>query len=131
MFSNREYALEFVSGDKEVVRLNVRDTDGNIIDVSTGTAATLGIKKRITDTEFLIPEKAATMYAYDALTQPYTMEFIFSSDDTTAILNYGNKVRTKLKCVYDVEVTTTALGTDERTTILAGTLDIGRSGRVI
>ena len=131
--TNTDYSIELVAGDTEYIRLNVRDANGDIIDVSSDNTCTLGIKRKVLDTTFLIPEVAATMYAYDEYEQPYSIEFKLTNDDTAALLNYDGKERKKLKCYYDVELYNTFLGVNERTTLLAGTIEITRSisGKVV
>ena len=131
--TNSNYYIHLVSGDTEYIRLNVRDVNGDIIVVGVDNTAKLGIKKNSIDTDFLIPEIDATMYEYDEFEQPYSIEFKLSGDDTAALLNYDGKERNKLLCVYDVEFHNTFLGIDERTTLLAGTIEITRSisGKVI
>lgn len=127
------YTLYMVAGDTEFVRFNLKDANGDIIDVSNGRTLVMGIKRKTLDTTFLIPEKTATTYVYNELTQPYTVEFEFSSDETVDILNYEGKVRGSLLCKYDVEMHDTYLGEDDITTVLQGDLDIKRSiaGRVV
>jgi len=121
---NYQYELKMVAGDSEYVRLTLKDSDGEVIDISADVSAVMGIKRKYEDTEFLIPEIVGTTYAYDKYDQPYTLEFELTSDDTMALLNYDGKSRNKLTCVYDIEIENTHLGAYETTTIMAGPLYI-------
>ena len=125
--SNAAYTLEFVAGDTEYVRLNIRDQDENIIDLSQGFTCTMGIKRRVLDENFIIPEKNGTMYAYSEYEQPYSIEFKFTDTETLNILNYNGKVRKKLTLHYDIELVEDVNGENIRTTILSGILEIKRS----
>lgn len=123
----KNFPIQFVAGDTEYIRLNIKDDAGNIIDVSSNVTVRLGIKKYKADDKFIVPEIIGATYAYNATTQKYTIEFALSSADTIALLNYGGKRRNLLKCFYDIEMHEVRQGVDERTTLLAGTLQVARS----
>jgi len=122
---NKDYEIEFTAGDTEYLRLNIKDENGDPIHVGTDYTCIMGIKRKAGDTEFIVPEVMATMYSYDEYTQPYSMEFKYSSADTLAILNYNGKERKKLRCHFDVELTDSTTG--DISTVLAGAIDIKRS----
>ena len=124
---NDNYTLEMVAGDDEYVRLNIRDENDVIIQPGVGEGAVIGFKRIASDTDFMVTQKTATMLIYDEVTQPYTIEFHFTSDETLDILGYDGKQRTRLSCVYDIEYQKTILTEVTRTTLLGGTLKIKRS----
>jgi len=116
------HLLTFKAGDTETVFLNLRDSNGDVINVPLGTVPLLGIKKSIGDYEFIIPQKVGVISTYTEDT-PYTLAFSFSSSDTQDLLYYDNKKRNKVEYVYDVEL-------DESgsiTTIVSGEIFISRS----
>ena len=131
--SNTNYTLDLIAGDTEYIRLNIKDENGEVLDVSSDYICTLGIKRKELDSEFIIPEITSTMYEYDVYEQPYSVEFKLESDDTIDLLNYNGKERKSLKCYYDIELYNTFLGVNERTTLVSGPLNIARSisGRVV
>ena len=128
-----DYEIKMVSGDTEYIRLNIKDSNGDIVDLSQSTSCRIGIKRHAMDGTFIVPEKMATMYAYDEYEQPFSIEFKFEAADTTALLNYNGKERKRLECYYDIELTITDVAEDEISTILQGKLVVSRSisGRVI
>ena len=127
VIENTNYELVFIAGDDEYIRMNVKDETGNFIPVDTDVTVKMGIKEFISSTEFIIPEEIATTYIYDADSQPYTIEFAYSSADTISILGYNGKKRSYLDCVYDIELHNTHLGQNDITTILSGNLKVRRS----
>ena len=130
---NGDYHLNWVAGDTEVIRLNVKDELGNVLDVGEDYNCTIGIKRAIADEEFIIPEKQAVMSTYHATNNPISIEFTFTPDETVALLNYNGKDRRKLVCVFDMELERTTLYNESTTTILTGSITITRSisGRVV
>jgi len=129
--TNLNYKIEFIAGDTEYIRLNLKDTNGNVVPVSVNTTFKLGIKRKIADTEYIVEEKEATLYDYHKYSQPFTIEFKFTSEETLMLLNYDNKERVDLTCVYDVEYNDVQYSSDDKLTVLAGELLIRRgiSGR--
>jgi len=118
-----EFDIKFISGDTEYIRLTVKDSDGNVIDVTSSTDVVFGIKRDITDDDFIVDEIAGTLYEYDKDTQPYNIEIVVPSLTTKAILEYDNKKRKSIECIYDIELT----GTEGVTTLLYGKLTVLRS----
>lgn len=115
--------IEFVSGDTEYIRLTVKDSDGNVIDVTSSTSVVFGVKRNTMDDQFIVDEIEGELYAYDAETQPYNIEIVVPSLTTKSMLEYDNKPRNNLECYYDIELT----GTEGVTTLLSGKLIINRS----
>jgi len=122
---NKDYKIEFKAGDTEYLRLNIKDGDGNPMQVGSDYTCIIGIKRKITDTEFIVPEKMAAMYNYSEFIQPHSIEFKFTDVETVALLNYNGKLRKSLIAYYDVELTHTVTG--DVSTILSGVLSITRS----
>jgi len=121
------YDIKFIAGDTEYFRLNVKDENGVVIEMSNDSSVIMAIKRHRGDEVPIIPETIATLYTYDADTQKYTIEFMFTSSDTLSILNYDGKRRNNLKCVYDVELHDVRQGVDEVTTLVSGNLQVARS----
>jgi len=115
--------IEFVSGDTEYIRLIVKDSDDNVIDVTSGTSVVFGVKRNTMDDQFIVDEIEGNLYDYDAVTQPYNIEIVVPSLTTKSMLEYDNKPRNSLECYYDIELT----GTEGVTTLLNGKLVINRS----
>lgn len=123
--SNIGHELEFTSGDTEYVRLTVKDPEGDPLNLDDTYTCVMGIKRKPMDTTFILPEKVATIYEYEAYEQPYHIEFKFTDVETRSMLNYNGKERKSLTAYYDVELTNSASG--DVVTILAGTIKIERS----
>jgi len=127
VLKNDNYPIDLTAGDTYVLRFNLKDSDGTVIPVDTDTVIKFGIKEYISSDTFVIPEKTATTYTYDENNQTYTVEYIFTSDDTLDILYFNDKVRSHLKCVYDIEMHRTHFADNSRFTVLHGELKIKRS----
>lgn len=129
--TNHAYDLTMISGDTEYIHLNIKDSVGSL-DTVNNYQGVMDIKRKKMDTDFVIPEKAATMSAYSA-EDPYNIEFRFSDEDTAAILNYNGVERKEMEVYYDIEVHSFHPAVDEYTTVLSGKILIKRSisGRVI
>ena len=85
VLQNDKYNIEIVEGDTLSLRLNLRDSNGALVDVNVaGNVIRMGIKEDELDESYVIPVKTATLYTYAEGTQEYTIEFNFSSADTTA-----------------------------------------------
>ena len=119
-----DHPLAFTSGDTEFVRLKLKDSDYVAINLLAGFTCSLGIKKKVTDTEYVVPEKFATFYATE---EPFTIEFKFTSTETSDLLSYTGKVKQDAKFRYDIELIDSSQSPSEITTILSGELFVSKS----
>jgi len=110
-------SLVFLAGDTETVRLNIKDSLGVPLDLSTGFLCKMGIKRRVQDDAYIVPQKDATLYDQN---QGYNIEIVYTSTDTQSILRFDGKPRKSLLAYYDVELNNTLTG--EVTTVLVGLL---------
>ena len=86
--SNAQYDFDFIAGDTEYIRLNLRDEVNGVYEFSSDQHCVIGIKRNRLDDNFIIPEKEADITSYIKFDKPYTVEFKFTSDDTVNLLNY-------------------------------------------
>ena len=115
-------ALGLKAGDTELIRLILEDDNGAVVDLTSGYTGTLGIKRKVSDTSFIIPEIAVVFHSIE---RGYTLEVVMDSADTLEALNYQDKERESVKHHYDIEVYDTF--NDVRTTVLMGDMNISRS----
>jgi len=116
------HLLTFKAGDTEEVYLNLRDSDGAVIEVPAGTVPLLGIKKYVGDSVYIIPQKTGVVSAFAEET-PYTISFSFTSEETLGLLYYDNKKRNEVTYTYDVELDAGS----SITTVVSGDVFISRS----
>ena len=121
------YDIQFIAGDTEYFRLNIKDENGAIINISEDSSVIMSIKRHKGDEIPIIPNVVATIYQYNKDNQKYTVEFLFTPSNTLAMLNYDGKRRNNLKCVYDVELHEIRQGVNEITTLVSGNLQVTRS----